>query len=378
MRRLTLFAAIILALIPLSVSAQLQIDTKALLEDYSRELFGANATGFMSPLVIVSNVGANDAFYNRAYVPRENKLYIDVSVRSMVAFVLESERDFIATLPLDDKPNPYPVLSPEWMRVFQLNYFKGQLRGAVTAGELETQVKTATVFGGAGSGFTIPKDYIRQNVSGMDSATLARLPSQLALTPGTNQDMVVAAVPQITIGSLFSTEMLVRYIPPVVFDENIGKFSFLGIALKHAFTNWMDDPWCDAAVQVGFQHSTITNEVGITKAKLEAATDLFAVNVHASKRFAWIEPYVGFSFETLSSEGSYTFTLPANIKEEIGYDIDPQTVPVSLSDQAIKGTLGATAHIGPMQAFVSMGIAKHLIFSGGIAYRWNSGVTIYE
>ncbi|MCZ7558609.1 MAG: hypothetical protein M5R41_19655 [Bacteroidia bacterium] len=378
MRRSVIFAAMFSILLPALASGQVQIDTKALLEDYSRELFGANATGFMSPLVIVSNVGANDAFYNRAYVPRENKLYIDVSVRSMLAFVLESERTFTAVLPLDEKPNPHPILSPEWMRVFQLNYFKEQLRGAVAAGELETRVTTATVFGGAGSGFTIPKDYIRENVAGIDSATLARLPSQLALTPGTNQDMVVAAVPQITIGALFNSEMLVRYIPPVVFDANIGKFSFFGIALKHAFTNWYENPWCDAAVQIGFQHSTITNEVGITRAKLEAATDLFALNVHASKRFAWIEPYVGFSFETLSSEGSYTFTLPANIKEEIGYDIDPQTVPVSLSDQAIKGTLGITAHLGPMQAFAGMGIAKHLIFSGGIAWRWDSGITIYD
>lgn len=356
--------------------AQIQFDTKALLEDYSLELFSANAKGFMSPLVIVSNVGANDAFYNRAYVPKKNRLYVDVSVRSMVAFVLDDERSFTAVLPLDEKPNPHAPLSQEWLRVAQLNYFKLQLRGAVEAGELETQVTTATVFGGAGSGFTIPKEYIQKNVSGIDSTTLARLPSQLALTPGTNQDMVVAAVPQITIGSYYSTELLLRYVPPVVFDENIGKFSFFGIAVKHAFTNWFDRAPVDAALQVGFQHSTIENEVGITRAKLEARTDLFAVNIHASRRFAWIEPYAGFSFESLSSEGSYTFTLPANIKEEIGYDIDPQTAPVSLEDNAVKLTLGVTAHLGPAQIFAGAGIAKHLIFSGGLAWRFDTGLDL--
>jgi hypothetical protein len=364
------FVALLVTLHCSSVHAQVQLDTKALLEDYSRELFAANATGFMSPLVIVSNVGANDAFYNRAFVPRQNRLYIDVSLRSMLAFVLESERNFIATLPLDEKPNPHPVFSPEWMRVFQLNYFKAQLRGAVAAGELETEVETATVFGSAGSGFTIPKDYIRENVAGIDSMTLARLPSQLALTPGTNQDLVIAAVPQVTIGALYHSELLLRYIPPVIFDENIGKFSFFGIAVKHAFTNWYANPPFEAAVQIGYQHSTIENEVGLTRAKLEAVTDLFAINLHASKRFSWIEPFIGLSFETLSSEGSYTFTLPQNIKDEIGYDIDPQTVPVTLSDNAVKGTLGVTAHFGPMQVFAGMGIAKHLIFSGGLAWRW--------
>lgn len=367
---------LLLALCAAPAGAQIQFDTKALLEDYSLELFSANARGFMSPLVIVSNVGANDAFYNRAYVPKENRLYIDVSVRSMAAFVLDDERSFTAVLPLEQKANPHPPLSQEWLRVVQLNYFKEQLRGAVAAGELETQVTTATVFGGAGSGFTIPKEYIQQNVAGIDSATLARLPSQLALTPGTNQDMVIAAVPQVTIGSYFSTEILVRYIPPVVFDVNIGKFSFFGIAVKHAFTNWFDRAPVDAAVQVGFQHSTIENEVGVTRAKLEARTDLFAVNVHASRRFAWFEPYAGFSFESLSSEGSYTFTLPANIKEEIGYDIDPQTAPVSLEDNAVKLSLGVTAHLGPAQLFASAGIAKHLIFSGGLAWRFDTGLSL--
>lgn len=356
--------------------AQIQFDTKALLEDYSLELFSANAKGFMSPLVIVSNVGANDAFYNRAYVPKKNRLYVDVSVRSMVAFVLDDERSFTATLPLDEKPNPHAPLSQEWLRVAQLNYFKLQLRGAVAAGELETRVTTATVFGAEGSGFTIPKEYIQKNVSGIDSVTLARLPSQLALTPGTNQDMVVAAVPQVTIGSYYSTELLLRYVPPVVFDVNIGKFSFFGIAVKHAFTNWLDNAPVDAALQVGFQHSTIENEVGVTRAKLEARTDLFAVNVHASRRFDWIEPYAGFSFESLSSEGSYTFTLPANIKEEIGYDIDPQTAPVSLDDNAVKLTLGVTAHLGRAQIFAGAGIAKHLIFSGGLAWRFDTGLDL--
>lgn len=297
----------------LNASAQIAIDTKALLEDYSRDLFAANATGFMSPLVIVSNLGANDAFYNRAFVPKENKFYFDISVRSMVAFVLDAERTFTATLPLDLQPNPYPILSKEWSRIVQLNYFKTVLQGAVAAGELETHVTTATVFGSEGSGFTIPKDYIRENFPGIDSLTLSRLPSQLALTPGTNQNSVIAAVPQLTIGSYYSTEMLVRYVPPVVFDENIGKFSFFGLAVKHAFTNWLKDSPVDAAVQIAFQHSTISNEVGVTKAKLEAVTDLMAFNIHASRRFDWIEPYAGFSYESLSSEGSYTFTLPANI-----------------------------------------------------------------
>lgn len=370
MRILMMFSSVLLLALPLS--AQVTIDTKALLEDYSRELFETNAEGFMSPLVIVSNVGANDAFYNRAFVPRDNEFYLEISIRAMAAYVIDDERMFEAVLPLEDTKNPYDPITEfeQWSRVLQLNYFKAQLRGAEQAGALETRVNTATVFGGEGSGFVIPKEYLRQNVQGIDSATLASLPSQLALTPGTNQNYVAAAVPQLTIGSLWNSEMLVRYIPPVVFDVNVGRFSFFGIAVKHAFTNWFEDPFIDAAVQAGFQHSTIDNEVGVTKAKLEANTDLLAFNIHASRRFGMFEPYIGVSYESLESEGSYTFTLPQNIKDEIGYDIDPQTVPVTLSDSAVKATFGLTAHVGPLQLFASAGLTKHLIFSGGLSFRF--------
>ncbi|NOY06593.1 MAG: hypothetical protein GXO82_08200 [Chlorobi bacterium] len=345
-------------------------NTKALLEDYSREIFETNAAGFMGPLVIVANVGANDALYNSAYVPAANDFYVRLSVRTMFAGVLESERTYTAHLPLEQKNNPHPVGSAEWWRITQLNLFKLSLSQAAQDGALETDVETATVFGGEGSGFVVPKDWMRENISYIDSATLAGLPSELTLTNGTNQNMVFAAVPQITVGSLYNTELDLRFVPPVVFDPNVGKFSFYGVGLTHAFTNWFHDPPFDAAVQVAFQRSQIKNEVGVTKAKLEARTNLFTVNLHASKRWGWAEPYAGISYETLDSDASYTFTLPQSIKDEIGYDIDPQTVPVSLSDQAIKATLGFTAHVGPLMAFVSAGFAKHMIYSGGIGYRF--------
>jgi hypothetical protein len=353
-------------------NAQVSFNTKWLLEDYSREMFAKNASGFMGPLVIVTNVGANDAFYNSAYIPKTNGFYFDFSVRTMFAFVSASEQTYTSVLPLElQQNNPYPVLSEQWSRIVQLNLFKQQLQGAADAGLLETRVKTATVFGGQGASFNIPKDYIREH-TGIDSATMAGLPDVYDLTPGINQKFVAAAVPQLTVGALYNTEALIRYIPPVILDVNIGKVSFFGIAMKHAFTNWLQDVPCDAALQIGFQYTTIRNEVGVTKAKLESNTNLFAVNLQASRRWQWIEPYIGVSYESLRSTGSYTFTLPANIKQQIGYDIDPQTVPVTLSDDAVKATLGVTAHVFQFYAFASFGVSKHLIYSGGVGYRFDA------
>lgn len=341
-----------------------QIDTKKLLEDYSLQLFEENATGFMSPLVIVTNVGANHGFYHSARVDREDRLSFELSVQSMTAWVRDDQRSFTARVPLDDRTGDD----------FQLLLFKDMLRGAVRAGEMKADLHSATVFGTDGEFFRIPKEYIKRNYPFIPESVLDGLPDSLSLTNGINRDVVYAAVPQLQIGTFKNTDMIVRYIPPVVFDTAVGKFSFYGVALRHGVTNWFDDgsydvvPF-DAAVQVSYQHSTIDNTVGDTRARLAAKTDMLSVNVHASRRFwNWFEPFVGLSFEHLSSKGSYTFTLPKNVTDQIGYDIDPQTARISLEDNAVKATVGVSAMWNNASAFVSAGFSKHVIVHAGLSY----------
>ncbi len=311
----------------------------------------------MGPLVIVANVGANDGFFNSAHVPKENELHFNFSIRTMMAWVRDDQRTYTGTLPLEPDPRDDS----------QMQLFKTLLRGAVETGELETSVTSATVFGETGDFFHIPKAYIQQMIPFIPDSILRTLPDSIQLTNGSNQSFVFAGVPQLTIGTFMSTQMLLRYIPPITFDTAVGKFSFFGIALKHAFTNWIHKPLFDAAIQMRYQHSTIDNYVGKTRAHLQATTNMWSVNLHASRRFNFIEPYIGLSYEHLSSTGSYTFTLPKSVVDQIGYDISPQVAHIALSDNAVKLTLGVTGHLGPVEAFISAGISKQFILGAGLA-----------
>ena len=210
-------AAIVLVyamvLLPMGTQAQ-TIDTRKLLADFSLQLFERNATGFMSPLVIVSNVGANDGFYNSASIPKVNKLHFNFSIHSMMAWVKEDQRGFDGSLPLADAPGDDD----------QLKLFKFLLRGAEKEGELNPNVHSATVFGSQGDFFRIPKSYIRRTMPFISQETLDGLPDSLQLTNGTDQNFVIAAVPQLSIGTFMSTQLLLRYIPPVRFDTAGGRF----------------------------------------------------------------------------------------------------------------------------------------------------------
>ncbi len=359
--RLIILGCVIL-FAPEFVSAQFQFNTKKLLEDYSLELFESNAEAYMGPLVIVSNVGANDGFYHSAYVPKEDKLHFRFTVATMSAWVRDDQKTYTAHLPL--AINPTDDIN---VRIFKL-----ALDSAVKAGELVPNVLTSTVFGGEGSGFGIPKNFILGlNIPGLDSAALAGVPDELPLTRGTNQKFVFAAVPQLEIGTFMNTQFLIRYIPPVEFDTAVGDFSFTGVALKHGFTNWIKDVPFDAAVQVSYQHSTINNKVGDTQAELAATTDMFSINVHASRRFGYVEPYMGVSYEHLSSKGTYKFVLPKRLSTQLGYDIDPQTAHISLSDDAMKLTLGVTGHLDPVELNIGVGISKHVILGAGLSVKFD-------
>ncbi|MBL0174547.1 MAG: hypothetical protein IPP94_04640 [Ignavibacteria bacterium] len=335
-----------------------QATSKALLEEYSLQLFGNNATGYMGPLVVVSNVGAHHGFFHSAKMSKKNELRFEISIQSVYTTVREDERTFTGTLPIDTLPGDSDVL-----RLFKLL----ALVPARANGELSDRITTATVFGGQGTWFRVPKKYLFF----VPAEQLKNIPDSLQLTNGTNQQTVFAAVPQLRIGTWKSTDMLLRYIPPVTFDKNVGKFSFFGVAFRHGFTNWFRQPIVDAAFEASYQRSTINNIVGTTKAELDATTDMWSVNVQASRRFGWFEPYVGISYENLYSNGTYKFTLPANIKEQIGYDIDPQTAAISLDDHAFKGTIGVAAIIGPVDVFLSAGISKHFIIGGGVSYAFH-------
>ena len=366
MKRVFLPGIVILSLGLHTASAQFNQETmKRLLEQFSLQLFGENAEGFMGPLVIVSNVGANHGFFNSAHMPKENALHFQFSVQTVFASVRDDQRTYVGKV-------PYEVREGDDLT---LQLFKQLcMQPAVANGDMPATLESATVFGGDGALLPIPKKYLKDYLILLqqDTTVLNLLPDVFPLTRGTSQKTVFGMVPQLNIGTFYNTDMLLRFIPPIEFDTTVGAFSFFGIAARHGFTNWFRNLPFDAAVQVSYQHSSIENEVGLTRAKLAAKTDMFSANIHASKRFAWFEPFMGVSFEYLHASGSYRFTLPANVVDNIGYDIDPQTAQISLTDRAFKFTLGTLFHIGPADVFVSAGISKHVILGGGAAINFDA------
>jgi hypothetical protein len=166
-------------------------------------------------------------------------------------------------------------------------------------------------------------------------------------------------VPQISLGTVYGTQVTVRGLPSIEIDKDLGKFSYFGIGLNHNIDQWIPLP-IPFNLSAGF--FTQTMKVG----------DIFKSNgttfgIFASKTF-------GFAFLNVTPYGNLTFE---NSTTKVNYDLqvlNPATnnteiIPISFDlsgGNKTKFTIGSAFKIGIINLNVEYGIAKYNTISAGL------------
>jgi hypothetical protein len=293
-------------------------------------------------------------------------------------------------------------------------------------GAIQTPESASTALGTGNTGFSLPRDsmqmlfrahplynlpFIPQSLKDSVSNYINQFPENLSLYGGTNLNTVVAGIPQFEIGSLYGTELLIRFIPPVYLGKTIGDFAFWGIGIKHSISQYFEfaavrntetndtigidspiDPTkhlhkspFDLAVQFVYQGTNLKNTVGATQAELTANATILNFNLQGSYHIDNIlDIFTGVSYETISINSQYYYKLEAEIQWQLGLlergqlsptpgypgDQDPQTTNLTLNDTNIKWTIGLAKQIGPIAIFAAFNLSRFNIFSGGLEYRF--------
>ena len=232
---------------------------------------------------------------------------------------------------------------------------------------------------------------------------IGQFPYYFTLPPGNNMNSIFASIPQLEIGSLFGTEALIRFIPPVNMGSNIGKFAFWGIGLKHSISQYfnktdrIEDRTFDMSIQAVYQGTRLTNSVGVTNAEMSADASFWDFNLQFSKSFydflplipGIVDIYSGFSYEMVTIKSQYKYYLPVEVQWQLGLmkldsasnqivkdpplypgDQEPQTANLQLKDNNFKAIFGINKHIGNFSIFFDYNFSKFSIFTGGIAYQF--------
>ena len=416
---------LIVALFATHIQAQqfynpLAVDiTRAILKD----LFESNAVPYIQPMVNTINATSNARFYDRAYVPDSvDRPYVRISVNGMIGYIKEDQRWYTPQIDLGPRVNvlvelakygkvvigptgPSFVIGPLYSDTLGLATMLVQelFRDSQDSGFIVLPDSAATLFGHRPNNVVLlptnaqllavlhnRAEYKLLDASG--KATIDTLISNvnlvgfLTLPPGVDMTRIIAAVPQIEIGSLFGTELLIRFLPPVEFDPNVGEFSFWGIGVKHSLSQYFPERWFDLAVQGVYQATRLRNTVGFTESKLDADASIYSVNMHASKNL-WkvLDVYTGISYENISVTSAYTYVLPQETQIELGLlpapplgqravptpeqpgDLRPQTSTVKAMNTNVKWTIGASLGYGPVRIAVDYNVSTFNIFTAGLS-----------
>lgn len=392
---------------------------------FSKDLFDANAQSYLAPTTKVANSVTNSAFYHSAYVPKKvNKPYFRISVNGMYGSVIEEMRSFTPQFPMQE----FDLLTALGFVTSQdtaalLNYFLQTLlyQGVVVDKTIVPPASASTSLGKGDTYLTLPHEVMVELVkkhpamplilkqypeaAEMIESTVASLPEHFTLYGGGDVTHLIAGVPQLEIGSLFGTELLIRFIPPIDLGQYIGKFHFWGIGLKHSLSQYFfeDENFdgnntkrtapapVDIALQLVYQNTGLENTVGVTKANLEATGNIYNVNLSFSRNFDnMFELYTGIGYESIAIDGSYKYYLPHEMQISLGLlkqdpnnpdnwikdppeypgDDQPQTSYVKVNENHIKWTVGANKNIGPITIYLDYSISKFNVFTGGLQYRF--------
>lgn len=414
---------------------------------FSKDIFESNGVPFLKPMVQSINATSNSRFFNSAYVPKSvNKPYFKVSVNSMLGFVPNDYKTYRPELPLRD------FKMEDLGKFVSLNPLTGDFKVKDTVGlayyAFQTVVTNAikkkyvtlpesstTILGNEKANISLPREALMKSLQENPAYPilpqtlkdtlikyLTQFPEEFQLPAGLDMNKFFAAIPQVEIGSLYGTEALIRFIPPVDMGKNIGKFAFWGLGLKHSISQYFTDykryadysideydslrslgetPF-DMAAQLVYQGTSLVNKVGVTNAELDATATMVDFNLQFSKKLnKHFELYGGYSLETIFINAHYLYYIPWDLQIKLGLvtpkldengkpiidpetgwnvyekrppefpgDEYPQSSNVKVNDINHKLIFGVNFIYDKFNVFLDFNLSKFSIFTGGVSYRF--------
>ncbi len=264
---------------------------------------GSYGEAYVAPAVNSFGMDMNSGFFHTAHVggmlPFGLNLYIGVQVGT-------------ALIPSSDKS-------------FGLTYMDSVQVAGQWVQAIDSVINAPTIFGST-SQKGVVKTYVANTLWNTDSTIAGLVSTSIAPLP----------IPQIGLGSLFGTDVMIRFLPQIKIS-NYGKLNLFGWALRHSISQYIPLIPIDIAVQLGFQNFSIKDTAGNNLFKLST----FAANVEVSKTFAILTLYGGLQVESSKVDVGYSYTPPlSTTPEQISFSITGKN--------KFRALIGLTLGLGPL------------------------------
>ncbi len=226
------------------------------------------------------------------------------------------------------------TLVPEDQKTFQP---KPNIAGV---GEVEP---TATVFGNQSSYF-------------LSSNGFYTYPAGFAL------NAVPSAMYQVA-GSLFNTELMIRFYPSTQYNDiKVGLFGF---GIKHDISSHIPLFPVDLSVQLLYNHFNLNHDNGDVEDYTDVKSNNIAFNVHASKKLASVFiAYAGLQYESSTMDLEYYYEDPNNLYPQLANKNHKLKID---GDNHIRFTLGGALKLGYFVMNADVNLTKLTTFTLGLS-----------
>lgn len=229
-----------------------------------------NGRAYVKPFVNAFGANLNSGLYHSADVSTGIDVY--VGAKSMFALVPSNAMEFDADMTDLNELRAYP-LAP-----------------------YPSPIRTATILG---------KD-------GAMAKSGGAIPDSFKFPNGMNLKAVALIMPQVSIGNIFGTKAILRYLPYTKLG-NWGEVSFIGLGVQHSIDQWIPVLPFDWSGHIMYQSLKI-------KPILDATA--LSIGTEVSKTFLFLTFYGGIAYEMSSMEFKYNWTPIPNVTRSINLKID--------------------------------------------------------
>lgn len=166
-------------------------------------------------------------------------------------------------------------------------------------------------------------------------------------------------------GSLFGTELMLRYFPTLKFEDI--KAGLFGFGLKHEVSRYFPLLPLDISVQLLYNTLSIENKTEDPSDYVKFNSKNFAFNVHASKSIGVLIVYGGLQYESSGLDVSYYFKDPDGIYPSLAnkvYDISVD------GDNHFRFTVGSALKLAFFALNVDANITSQTTYSLGMSFEF--------
>jgi hypothetical protein len=163
-------------------------------------------------------------------------------------------------------------------------------------------------------------------------------------------------------GSMFNTELLIRFFPKVTFDDT--KVGLFGFGIKHEISTYFPQIPLDIAVQILVNNFDFEFNDGDPVNYTTIKSSNFALNIHASKSFAPLIVYGGLQFESSSLDVGYYFEDTNNYYPSTGNKIHNIELD---GENGFRFTLGGALKLGAFVLNADLNLTKFTTYTTGLS-----------